>query len=328
VASGRVDRQAAAARAMFEQMEHEHPWAGAWTGGVRATPQADRNGAWNRFVHEFSAVEARYVVSLDAGILLHHRDAIASLTAALDRRRHVNGASGRRCEDVLFKERKTFWERLALTSPAEAPTGRLGLNGELVCLRSEFARRLHLPAGLGAGFESFLTEVVGTNYFSSRFDPTRIALPPDAAHICAARIGPRQTLDCRKRRMIGQTVAHVLSHYLRSRSAGERARLAEMLREHEAADPEWLEKLVAAHARRRRFFAQLFPGVLRVPLNFVPGWRKVRQLPETCAGFVLTVIAGLRAHRSLRARPAAMPRPDSPVAVSGLGLDGPQRPPI
>ena len=272
---------------------------------VIALAGVPRSEAWNRFVHEFSALEARALVTLEADILLHHRDAIWSLVTALERRGHVAATSGRRCEDVLFKERRTFWERLAVaTSPPDA--GRtIQLNGEFVCVRADAARRVRLPPGLGEGFGGFLTEVLGTNFFATRFEPTRIALPPAAAYICAAQVGPRNALESWKARMIGQTAAHVLCEYLRTRSARERSGLLELLREHEAADPEWLEKLIAAHVRRRRFFGQLFPGVLRMHRQRLPGWRRVRQIPEACAGFVLKVIACLRAHRSLRARPAA-----------------------
>jgi hypothetical protein len=175
---------------------------------------------------------------------------------------------------------------------------------------------------LDVGFDRFVTEVVGTDFLSQRFDPTRIALPPDAAHICAAHVGPREALDARKRRMIGQTAAHVLLHYLHSRSWRERASLLETLRSHEAADADWLEKLIAAHVRHRRFFGNLFPGVLRMRPNLLPGWRRIKQIPEAGAGFVLTVIACLRAHRLLRARStahAALPRSEAILSGTNWG---------
>jgi hypothetical protein len=288
-------------RALFARMELEHPWAGTWRARVIEIAEPGRNNAWNRFVHEFSAVEARYLASLHADILLHHRDALISLVEALERRAHVNAASGRRCEDVLFKERKTFWERLAASAPLD-DNGSSRLNGELMCLRAAVARRIHLPPGVEAGFDCFVGQVVGTDFFSTRFDPTRIARPPNAAHICAAHIGAREVLDWRKRRMMGQTAAHVLLAYLRGRSWRERSCLVETLRSHDAADPQWLEKLIAEHVRRRRFFGQLFPGVLRVRRSGLAGWRRVRQIPEACTGFVLNVIACLRVHRLLRMR--------------------------
>lgn len=322
VANACTDGTVRAAQDVFARLAREHDWAGAWSARVIALPESGRNNAWNRFVHEFSALEARYLVTLHANILLHHCDALSSLVSALDRRRHVNAASGRRCEDLLFKERKTFWERLAVTSPAVDGSAGGQLNGELVCLRADVARRIYLPAGLDAGFDRFLTQVVGTDFFSTRFDPTRIALPPDAAHICAAHVGVREVLDCRKRRMIGQTAAHVLTTYLAGRPWRERASLVETLRNHEMLDRNWLEKLIAAHVRRRRFFGQLFPGVLRVRSCALPGWRRIRQIPETCTGFALTVIACLRAYRLLRARSETPDVPStSEVVLSGSRLE-------
>lgn len=305
VANACTDRTAAVARELFARMEREHAWSAAWRAVVIEIPEPGRSNAWNRFVHEFSAVEARYLVSMHADILLHHRDALVGLVTALERRRHVNAASGPRCEDVLFKERRTFWERLAVTAPPVGGNRGGEINGELVCLRADVARRIHLPPGLDAGFSRFVSQLVGTDFLTARFDPTRIAFPPDAAHICSAHINPREVVDCRKRAMIGQTAAHVLLDYLGSRSWRERGALVETLRSHEAADRQWLEKFIAAHVRRRCFFGSLFPGVLRMRRNTLPGWARVRQIPEACAGFALTVIACLRAHRLLRARSAA-----------------------
>ena len=321
VANACTDQTANVARNFFSHLKREADISAMWSARVIEIAPPGRNNAWNRFVHEFSAIEARYLASLHADVLLHHRDALLSLVSALERRAHVTAASGRRCEDVLFKERRTFWERLALASPpADANRGGQ-LNGELVCLRASAARRIHLPPGLDAGFDRFVTEVVGTDFFSTRFDPTRIALPPDAAHICATHAEPREALDSRKRRMIGQTAAHVLLEYLRSRSWRERNCLLDTLRSHEALDPAWLEKLVAAHVRQRRFFGQLFPGVLRLRRNPLPAWRRIRQVPEACTGFMFTVIACLRAHRWLRARSSATgPQPSETIlSASGPG---------
>jgi hypothetical protein len=318
VANACTDRTADVVRNFFSRLERRTSVPAQWSTRLIEIAAPGRNNAWNRFVHEFSAVEARYLASLHADILLHHRDALLSLVCALERRAHVTAASGRRCEDVLFKEQRTFWERLAVASPP-ADCNRGGqINGELVCLRTSAARRIHLPPGLEAGFDRFVTEVVGTDFFSTRFDPTRIALPPDAAHICATHSEPREALDSRQRRMIGQTAAHVLLEYLRSRSWRERHCLLDTLRSHEAHDPAWLEKLLAAHVRRRRFFGQLFPGVLRLRRNPLPAWRRLRQIPEACTGFVFTLIACLRAHRWLRARSGAAdaPRPATVLTAS------------
>jgi hypothetical protein len=305
LANSCTDRTATVARDFFGRMRSEHAGAGAWSAQVIELADGGRNRAWNRFVHEFSALEATYLASIHANILLHHRDALFSLVSALERRTHVNVASGRRCEDVLFKERKTFWERLAMASvPADGNSGGQ-VNGELVCLRAQVARRIHLPAGLDGGFDRFVTHVVGTDFFSSRFDPTRLALPPNAAHICVAHVNPREVLECRKRRMIGETAAQVLIGYLQGRSVRERSRLLETLRSHEAMDPSWLGKLIAGHVRRRSYFAQLCSGALRMRRSTLSGWRRVRQIPEACTGFMLSVIACVRAHRFLRARRAA-----------------------
>jgi hypothetical protein len=74
--------------------------------------------------------------------------------------------------------------------------------------------------------------------------------------------------------------------------------------------------------RQRRFFGHLFPGVLRLRPNLLPGWRRIKQIPEAGAGFVLTVIACLRAHRLLRARSTGhAARPTSEAVLSETDAD-------
>lgn len=306
VANACTDRTAEVAREVFARARRMNPKTDFFTARVIEIPEPGRNNAWNRFVHEFSAVEARFLASMHADILLHHRDALVSLVSALERLPRANASSGRRCADVLFKERKTFWERLALSGSPGEGGGPLHLNGEFICLRAGIAREIFLPRGLDGGFDRFITQIIGTNFFSEAFDARRITFVRDAAHICASHVGPREVLESKKRRMIGQTAAHVLIDYLRSRSIRERRCLNETLRSHETADREWLEKLIARHVRRRRFFGHLFPGVLRVGRSRIHGLRRLKHIPETCATFVLNVIACLRAHRSLRSRPAVV----------------------
>lgn len=303
LANGCTDRTVAVARELFDRMEREHPWADGFTARVIDIPEPGRNNAWNRFVHEFSAVEARFIALMDADIVFHHRDTIYNLMATMERRPHVSATSGKQCKDLMFKERKTLWERISLATSDMTGTIEGRISGQLYCMRSSVARNLLLPRDLSANDDGFFKAAICTEFFSRPLDPSRIVTAPDAAHIYEAYISLRDILNNQKRQMIGQTGVYVLLEYLKTLSPGARTRLAETLRQLEATDPDWLKRLIANHVRARPFFWQLFPGIVTFRFKRLwrlPGLKKLTHFPAAMAGFMVTMTACARAHRALR----------------------------
>lgn len=303
LANGCTDRTVPVARDFFALMEREHEWPEGFTARVIEIAQPGRNNAWNRFVHEFSAVEARFIALMDADIVFHHRDTIYSLVATMERRPNICATSSRQCKDLLFKERKSVMERISLATSTMTGTIQGQITGQLYCMRARIARNLYLPRDLSANDDGFFKQAICTDFFSRELDPSRIQLAPDAAHIYEAYIALKDILNNQKRQMIGQTGVHVLVEYVKTLSFEERRNLAETLRQHEARDPDWLKKLISQHLRKNRFFWQLFPGLLTFRFRRcfkLPGLRKVTHLPAAAAGFVVTMIACARANRTLR----------------------------
>ncbi len=303
LANGCTDRTVPVARELCERMAREHPWADAFSARVIEIPEPGRNNAWNRFVHEFSAIETHFIALMDADIVFHHRDTIYSLMATMERRPHVSATSGRQCKDILFKERKTLWEKLSLRTSEMTATIEGQITGQLYCMRANIARNLLLPRDLSANDDGFFKAAICTDFFSRPLDPSRIATAPDAAHIYEAYLSVKDILNNQKRQMIGQTGVHVLLEYVRKLPPELRRDLAGTLRQHEACDPDWLKRLISLHVRSRPFFWQLFPGILTFRFRRLwkmKGWRKLTHLPAATAGFVVTLIACSRAHRALR----------------------------
>src|ERR1043166_7866681 len=73
LANGCNDGTTQICREIFERMRRDHPWRDGFTARVIELERRDRANAWNRFAHEFSAMGARYLITMDANILLHHR---------------------------------------------------------------------------------------------------------------------------------------------------------------------------------------------------------------------------------------------------------------
>ncbi len=302
VANGCTDRTGAVAREFLENAARTHAWADGFSARVIDVPEPGKCNAWNRFVHEFSSLQAKFLCLMDADIVFHHRDTIFNLVRALERKPQASAASGRACKDILFKPRKTLRDRISLaTSNLSGGPGMIC--GQLYCLRARVARNIHLPRGLGAVEDGFIKTAVCTDFFTRESMPGRVAAVKDAAHIFEAYVSPRQVLNNQKRQMIGQATVHVLVEHLKTLPLAERRALADTLRRHEARDPDWLRKLVAAHLLRTRHFWRLFPGALTHRFRRLwqmPGTRKLTHLPATLAGFGVSCVACWRAHRVLR----------------------------
>ena len=304
VANGCTDNTVAVTREFLDRMAREHEWTDGFTARVVDVPEPGKCNAWNRFVHEFSSLQAQYLCCMDADIVFHHRDTIYNLMAALEGKPGLGAASGRQVKDILFKERKTLRDRISLATSSMSSTSPGMICGQLYCLRAAIARNIYLPRGLGAVEDGFIKAAVCTDFFTREDDPWRVALAPNAAHIFEAYVDFGDVLNNQKRQMIGQATVHVLVNYLRSLPLEDRRALAETLRRHDREDPDWLKKLVHAHVRSHRRFWQLFPGALTFRFRRLwkmEGWRKVTHLPATLAGFGVTCIAAFRAHRVMRA---------------------------
>lgn len=303
LANGCTDRTVAVAQEVCTRMAQTHSWAASFTARVIDIPEAGRNNAWNRFVHEFSAREARCIGMMDADIIFLEPETVFSLVSTIAGNPHVRAASGRQRKDLLFKPRKSLWDRLSIATSTMTATIEGQITGQLYCLRADMARNLYLPRDLSANDDGFFKQALCTDFLTRPIDPSHIVTAPRAEHIYEAYVLPRDILNNQKRQMIGQTTVHVLLEYLKTLSVEDRRQLAATLRRHEVRDPEWLKKLIGEHLRRNRHFWQLFPGLVTFRFRRLwklRGWRKVTHLPAATAGFVVTMVACFRAHRALR----------------------------
>ncbi len=303
VANACTDRTVAVAREIFERAAREHPWAEGFVARVIELKERGKANAWNHFIHEGSAPEARYLCSMDADITFHHADTVHNLMATLETNPHARASTGRQWKDIAFKKNPSLSERISLATSRTSGGNQGYICGQLFCLPVEVARNLYIPRDLGATEDGFIKQMVCTEFLTSEADLSRIPLAPDAAHIFEAYLAPRTVMNNQKRQMIGQTIVHVLIEHLKTFSPQHRRALADTLRREEKRDPVWLKKLVAAHLHRNRYFWRLFPDLLTFrfkPLAEKKGLRRLAYLPVACVGFIVTLIACARAHKALR----------------------------
>jgi glycosyltransferase involved in cell wall biosynthesis len=303
LANGCSDRTVEIAGDAFRRSERENPSGPGPSAWVADIPEAGKNNAWNRFVHEFSAREARYLCLMDADIILNQRDTLEILFAELEGNPRLFCASDCPRKDIARKGRPTLRERLSLAGSDMTDTTEGRLNGMLYCMRAGIARNLYIPRDLIALEDGFLKSAVCTDFFRAPTDPSRVVSVRGATHLYVPYLSLRDFLNNQKRQMIGQTTVHVAVEYLKTLPEPDLANLGATLRRSDARDPDWLKRLIEAHLARNRAFWRLFPGILGFRWRRLGqmGWgRRLTHFPAAAVGFGATLVACWRASRYLR----------------------------
>jgi len=303
LANGCTDRTVAIAAKIFTDVEREHPARRGLQACVADIPTPGRNHAWNQFVHELSAREARFICLMDADIVFNRADTLQLVLRELERNPRLGGASDTPVKNIAGKARPSWRERISLATSDMTGTIPGRLNGMLYCLRAEIARNLYLPRDVLFNDDGFFKAAICTDFFRAPLDPGKVVSVRQATHLYEPYLTLRDVLNNQKRQMIGQATVHVLIEYLQTLPERDRAQLGATLRDHEARDPDWWKKLINAHVIRTRYFWRLFPGVLSFRwqrLAQMHGLRRLTHLPAAMAGFAVTLVTCWQAARFLR----------------------------
>ena len=304
VTNGCTDRTPEVVAEFFARKTAEHPDAANFSCRVMNVSQRGKINAWNRFVHSFSARDAKYLFLMDADILIHPRETLWNMVNTLEKNLEASISVDLPRKDISFKQRKTFWERMSLGASQMTGSASAQLCGQLYCIRSDIARNIYLPKDLCACDDGFIKALVCTDFLMHQVWPWRIVAAADAAHTFEAYVSPAGILKNQKRQMIGQTIVHVLvDDYLKKLPAAKRMKLADALSEKEEADPNWLKRLISEHLRHTRFWWQLYPGLLShrfKRLGSLNWFQRIACLPAALAGFFLALASSFMAYASLK----------------------------
>ncbi len=325
IANGCTDRTVEVARETFARLVDDHPHGEFISARVVEIEEPGRSNAWNRFVHELSAPEAKFICLMDADILFRERTTLISLVETLEVDVHAWVSAGQHFKDIQFKENKTWRDRLSLATSAMTGTIAGGFSGQLYCLRASVVRNIRLPRDLVANDDGFLKAVICSDFLTTELDTTRIARAPDAAIVYEAYVSLRDVLNNQKRQMIGQTTVYVLLDYLKALPVDSRRRLADTIKTTERQDPEWFRKLNEKHIQGVRFFWELFPGILTFRfkrLGKLPGFQKITHAPAALVGFGVTMIACWRAFHYLKSGTSPYwPKPTRQTLLNTPGFE-------
>ncbi|HEY3861993.1 MAG TPA: glycosyltransferase [Verrucomicrobiae bacterium] len=305
LANGCTDRTAEMAKEIFAAHQREHPERAAFRLRVAELTERGKLNAWNQFTHALSAREARYLFLMDSDILIHRRETLWNMLRALEEDAEANIAVDRPRKDILFKQRKSVWDRLSLAASRLTSAAEAQLCGQLYCIRAATARNIYLPKDLGACEDGFIKTLVCTDFLTRPSSARRIRVADEAEHIFEAYTSPAAILKNQKRQIMGQTVIHVLvDGYLKNRPVAEREQLAATMMEMDRTDPAWLKRLIRQHLQQARFCWRLYPRMSGAALRRLERLRlleRVACLPAAMASSLLTLVSGRMAFATLKA---------------------------
>ncbi len=326
VANACQDRTVEVAQGMFNRISRQHPHAGTISGRVVHLAQRGKINAWNECVHSLSARDARYLMFMDADIVIHNRETLWNMVQTLETSPEARVSVDVPRKDLEFKHTKTFRDRLSLAVSRLTRASSAQLCAQLYCIRSETARNIYLPHDLTACDDGFIKSLVCTDFLAHGVWPVRIETARNASHTFEAYTSFRSIFKNQKRQAIGQTMVHLLiDDYLKRLPAWERSKLADTLRKKDQEDPDWLKYLVRDHLRRKRFFWRLYPGMLSHRFKRLRklSWRqRLLALPAVLGGTLIALAANFAAYRFLKAGLTSYwPRAERQT-VQPLGLSG------
>jgi hypothetical protein len=304
LANGCTDRTVEVAEVVFDAQKRRHPDRYAINARVVELPERGKINAWNQFVHALSAREARFLFLMDSDIIIHRQETLWNMLRALEEDAEAHIAVDRPCKNILFKPRKTIWDRLSLAASRLTSSAEAQLCGQLYCIRAEIARNIYLPKDLAACEDGFIKTLVCTDFLTQPSTTRRIRLAEGAEHTFEPYVSPAAIVKNQKRQIMGQTIVHVVvDGYLRTCPRSKRERLAETLQEKDRTDPSWLKRLIQQHLRQTRFWWRLYPGLCGVGFQRLTRLELRERLtcfPAALAGSSLALLSGLLAFGALK----------------------------
>ncbi len=252
VANGCADRTVDAAARALADMKGAANCAGL----VRDVKEPGKANAWNVFIHEASAPDTDYFILLDADIEFASPDALAKLLAHLQRHDEIEIAP-----DQPVKKFSDAGGALRPVIRALQKTGNdddHALSGQLYAARAAALRSIIMPTGVVVE-DGFLRAMTLTRNFTEPETLARIRRAPGVRHFYAPYESFAAICRYERRQAVGTTINRFLyDEFRRWRVRG--VDVADEIRKRNAANPAWLESLIAERVKSS--------GVIAVPKNY------------------------------------------------------------
>ncbi len=266
---------------------------------VHVLPEPGKANAWNHYVHDFADPHADYLVLMDADITFSNPETLASMVAALERNPEALVSTDLPQKHILFKKRKTLFDRISLAVGQMTQAAPAQITGQLYCARGPILRDIYMPPGLMTD-DGFIKFMVCTDLFRRPADNRRVIRAPNASHVFESYTRLRDVFLNQRRQQIAHAIHVYLREYLKDRVGDRNA--GEIIRDNNARDPEWYRALIRERVKAGGWWV-MYPGALAVRfkrLTHLPFAQIPLKLPTACLGFLMDAVVLLAANARLK----------------------------
>jgi len=270
-----------------------------FTWRVHELPEAGKANAWNHYVHRFSDQAADYIILMDADIRFTHPGTLKNMIAALEQDSHAVIATDLPQKHVLFKTRKTVFDRISLSVGEMTQAAPAQLTGQLYCARGPVLRQIHMPPGLIVE-DGFIKHMVCTDMFIRPTDNSRIVRAANSSHVFESYTRIVDIFNNQIRQQVAHAVGIYLRDYLNARVGEKDA--GRIIKDENSRDPEWFRALIRERVERGGWWV-MYPGAFFVRfrrlrnLSFLPAFFK---LPVAVAASLMDIVILVAANSRLK----------------------------
>jgi len=219
---------------------------------VQNVLHAGKSNAWNELIHSFASLETEYIFLLDADIRIPEETTLEAMVNCLRRSRTAVVAVDQSVSDLLDKADRSLVESLIASASSTAYDTRTAICGQLYCAKFSVLKNIWMPIGL-PGEDGFLRAMLLTSNFESEENLDRIVFVEDARHIFESERGIRAVFRHNIRLAIGTAINVLLFNHIRE-ACIDSVDLSDYIKMRNAADPNWLNELIANEIAKKRYF--------------------------------------------------------------------------
>lgn len=247
LANGCTDRTAERARAAAEGL----PQGIAGRIAVLDLPKPGKSRTVTAFIHDHARPEAEAFIFMDADIRLVQTDTLARMVAAVRDRPKLQVFTGRPVKDIVHDKQSLGVVARLIASGAEQLTDfRKSIAGGLYCIRSETARRIHLPTGLPVE-DGFVRAMVLTDFLTEPERMERIDGNEEVYFIYESIRTIPALVRHQTRIVVGSAINSTL--YARIRRLAPTPEAAQAMLREAAQDDDWLGRVLREDLPRAPF---------------------------------------------------------------------------
>jgi glycosyltransferase involved in cell wall biosynthesis len=267
---------------------------------VHNITRAGKSNAWNELVHFLASPKTDFIFLLDADIRLAGKANLQRILYKLIESPSAFVAIDESVSDLSEKANKSIVERLILAASATAYDTRTAICGQLYCANFDVLRRIWMPIGLPAE-DGFLRAMILTSNFTEDEQLDRMIFVEGAQHIFESERRIRKVFRHNVRITIGVAINVLLFNHFRELRKTKQE-LGSYIRTRNAADPDWVNDLIAEACLRKKYFLLRADFIFRRLVRFssLTASEKMRKLPIFVLGFVFDITLSLSANYLMR----------------------------